>query len=255
MRLWYAKPKAGGPRPAMVFLHERYGPVQHSMEVVERLADNGYVAVVPDMFHRYKGDRGAIERAEARCDLNDNESLADLDNVMAWLRTHDYVRGGEIGIMGVCQTGREPILYAAHRNDVACIVVMNGGVYPREFVPAPGRPSSVSEWFPTLSCPVLGLFGEGDSLIPLENIARFRSEMEQLRKSYQVRIFPGAPHGWINDTIPTRYRRGPAEEAWKTLLTFLGQTLGGDWDRTRVIWRFESDTSPDYDFSKNVMYG
>jgi carboxymethylenebutenolidase len=201
MRIWSVRPEGAGRHPAMIYMHERYGPVQHSMDVIQRLADNGFVAVAPDMFYRYEGDRGAIERAEARYDLKDTDSLADLDLVMAWLRSQDYVMGDEIGIMGVCQTGREPILYAAHRNDVAAIVIMNGGVYPREFIPVEDRPTSVSEWFPKLSCPVLGLFGEGDSLIPLENIARFRAEMEQARKSYEVHIFRDAPHGWINDTI------------------------------------------------------
>jgi hypothetical protein len=79
--------------------------------------------------------------------------------------------------------------------------------------------------------------------------------MEQAGKSYQVHTFRDAPHGWINDTRPERYRRDAAEAAWTVMLGFLGRTLGGDWDRSRVIWKFESNTSPAYDFSKNVMYG
>ncbi len=251
MTIWTAKPESAGPHPAMIVMHERYGPVQHPKDLVQRFADEGFVAVLPDMFHRYEGDRGAIERGEARCELNDTTSLADLDEAMAWLKHQSYVIDDQIGIMGICQTGREPLLYAAHRQDAGAIVILNGGVYPREFVPTPDHPASVSEWFPKLSCPVLGLFGELDSLIPLDNIARFRSEMEQARKSYQVRIFRDAPHGWLNDTIPSRYRPQQATEAWATLIGFLRSTLGGDWDRSRVIWRFESDTSPDYDFSKN----
>ena len=97
MRIWSARPEGDEPRPAVIYLHERYGPVQHSMDVIERLAANGIVGVAPDMFYRYTGDRAANERAETRYDLKDADSLADLDQVMAWLRTQSYVIDDEVG--------------------------------------------------------------------------------------------------------------------------------------------------------------
>lgn len=254
MRLWSARPVSQEPRPAVILLHERYGPVQHPKEVIQRFADDGYVACLPDLFHRYTGDRLAVESGDASAELRDEESLADLDDVMAWLRDQPYVVHDQIGVMGVCQSGREPILYAAHRSDVAAIVLLNGGIYEREFTSREGHPESVSELFPRLDCPVLGLFGEIDNLISLENIERFRVEMEAARKSYQVRVFRDAPHGWLNDTMPGRYRRDAAETAWHMIMAFLTSTLGGDWDRSRVIWKFESDTSSDYDFSTHVRW-
>ena len=254
MRLWSARPETGAQRPAVIFLHERYGPVQHPMEVVQRFADDGFVACLPDLFHRYTGDRQAIEAGDGMVDLRDDESLADLDDVMAWLKSQPYVVHDQIGIMGVCQTGREPILYAAHRSDVAAIVLLNGGIYAREFTSREGHPESVSDLLPRLGCPVLGLFGEIDNLISLDDVARFRVEMELARKSYDVRVFRGAPHGWLNDTMPGRYRREAAEAAWQATISFLNSTLGGGRERGRVTWRFESDTSPDYDFSTHVRW-
>ena len=252
MRIWSARPDGAGPRPAMIFLHERYGPVQHPKDVVQRFARDGYVAVLPDLFHRYTPDRKPIEEGEASAELRDDESLADLDEVMAWLRKQTYVMDHAIGIMGVCQTGREPILYAAHRNDAASIVILNGGVYSREFTQREGHPETVSELIPRLGCPVLGLFGEIDNLISLDNVARFRSEMEQARKSYVAKVFRDAPHGWLNDTMPGRYRKEAANDAGKLMMAFLKKCFAGGWDRERIACTFESDYSTTYDFSKNV---
>ena len=184
MRIWSARPDTSEARPAMIFLYERYGPVQHPKETVQRFADEGYVALMPDLFHRFEGDRQAVERGDVSVEIRDEDSLADLDEAMAWLRDQSYVVNDQIGIMGVCQTGREPILYAAHRNDVAAIVLLNGGIYAREFTSREGHAESVSELILQLGCPVLGLFGEIDNLISLDDVARFRSEMEQARKSY-----------------------------------------------------------------------
>jgi carboxymethylenebutenolidase len=227
MRIWSARPDTQEPRPAMIFLHERYGPVRHPQEMVQRFADAGYVACMPDLFHRYTSDRAAVENGDGRVELYDETSLADLDEVMAHLHSLSYVIDDQIGIIRICQTGREPLLYAAHRGDAAAAVILNGGVYSREFESSEPHPEPVSDLFPRLNCPVLGFFGEIDNLISVDNVARFRMEMEQARKSYQVRIFRDTPHGWINDTMPGRYRAEAAADAWETVIAFLGSTLGG----------------------------
>jgi carboxymethylenebutenolidase len=254
MIIWSARPDTQEPRPAVIFLHERYGPVDHPKDAVQRFADAGFVAVLPDMFHRMTEDRGPIVRGEAFATLVDETSIADLDEVMTWLRSQSYVVGDQIGIMGVCQTGREPLLYAAERGGVAALVLLNGGIYGRKWTPTTDHPTSVWDFFPKLECPVLCLLGEIDNLISLDDLARFRTEMEQARKSYHAIVFRDTPHGWINDTMPGRYRKEAAEAAWSATMEFLKSTLGGDWDRSRVIWKFESDTSPDYDFSTHVRH-
>ena len=79
MRVWHARPDTEEPRPLMLMLHERYGPVKHSFNVIGRIAEAGFVACFMDMFHRYEGDRAPIEKSEARVDPTDEESIADLD--------------------------------------------------------------------------------------------------------------------------------------------------------------------------------
>ncbi len=252
MTVYSARPKAQGPWPAIVLLHERYGPVKHGFDLVQRLADAGFFACMPDLFHRTEQDRGAIERGEARVEIADDEAIEDIDGVFGFLRRNAQVRSGDIGIIGVCQTGRQPVLYAAHRSDVAAIGVWYGGANEREFQPHPLRPTPMSEIIPRLRCPVLGLFGEKDHIVSVPDVRRFRNELELAGVSFDIRIYRGAAHGWLNDTMPGRYHPEAAAAAWKATVEFLNATLCGSWDPTRVVQRYESNIAPDYDFSKNV---
>ncbi len=241
MRLWIGRPESPGRRPAVLMLHERYGPVQFSFDAVDRVAQEGFVACVPDMFHRYEGDRAPIEASQARVDPTDAEVLADLDETIAYLRTLPDVDGGRIGIAGFCLSGRTPIVYASSRDDVAAIAVFHGGIYPRDYVPIYPGQQTVAELIPRLTCPVLGGFGELDPAVPLDHIQRFRSELEQHGKSYTVRIYAGAPHGWMNATIPGRYRPEQSEAAWTDFLGFFRQVFAGEWPPDRPVWRFKAD--------------
>jgi carboxymethylenebutenolidase len=251
MTAFIGKPATQERRPAVIMLHERYGIVQHTRDMTERLAAAGYVGFAPDLFHRFTGDREALSRAEARCELIDAESVTDLAEACAYLKTLSYVEGERIACVGVCQTGRQPLVYSAERNDLTAAVVFHGGVYPRDWEPDASRPVTIASYLPRLSCPVMGLFGEADHLVPMENILRFREHLENARKSYHIRVFGDTPHGWLNDTEPRSYRPEAANEAWQVMLSFLKLCFSDRWDRTRVLWRFESDTSPTYDFAQN----
>ena len=60
MRIWYALPESELSAPLMVMLHERYGPVEHSFNVIKRMASYGYVACFADLFHRYQGEEDRL---------------------------------------------------------------------------------------------------------------------------------------------------------------------------------------------------
>jgi len=64
--------------------------------------------------------------------------------------------------------------------------------------------------------------------------------------------FAGAPHGWLNDTMPGRYRRAQAEAAWAAQLAFLQRVLALGYDRSTRSQHYAADIAADYDFSRNV---
>src|SRR5499433_4098997 len=133
----------GGKRPAVISLHERYGIDQHTKDLTGKLAQAGFVGLAPDLFHRFTGDRKAVLRGEQRVDLRDDEALEDLNAAVDYLKKSSNVDGSRIGIIGVCQTGRQPLLLAANRNDIAGAVVLYGAVGGREWLGNQLRPTPV----------------------------------------------------------------------------------------------------------------
>ena len=251
---YLAKPDAPGQRPAVINLHERYGIDKHTTDITERFAREGYVGFAPDMFSRFTGDREALLRGDARAEIADDEAVSDLDAAIAYLRSLDYVDGDKISIAGFCQTGRQPILAAANRSDLSSIIVLYGGVSDHDWLPEELRPEPISTYIERISCPVLGIFGEADQVISVDNVVQFQHHLSKADKSYHIRMYRDMPHGWLNDTMPGRYRPEGSENAWQLMFSFLEQTFGEGWDRSRVLWQFESNISPDYDFSKNVRH-
>ena len=247
-----ALPKAKGKRPAVIILHERYGIDQHTKDLTVKLAHAGFVGLAPDLFHRFTGDRNAVLRGEQRVDLTDDGALADLNAAVEYLKRLPSVDTSRIGIIGVCQSGRQSLLLPANRNDIAGAVVLYGAIGGREWQGNELRPTPVEELIAKVSCPVLGIFGEADHIISVDDVVRFRNCFEKAKKSYHIRLYRDAPHGWLNDTMPGRYRKEPANDAWKLMMAFLKKCFAGEWDKDRIVCTFESDYSTKYDFSKNV---
>ena len=179
MRVWSAQPEGPGPFPTAFILHERYGPVQHTFNIMERMAREGFAAFAPDLFHRYTGNRQAVEDAEERVELPDEHTLTDIDELMGHIRGLDYADDARVVIAGYCQTGRTPLVVASHRGYVSGALVLHGGIYPRDYAATETGEESVVGLTPRLSCPVFGAFGELDELIPLPNIWTFRQMLEE----------------------------------------------------------------------------
>jgi carboxymethylenebutenolidase len=247
-------PTGGGKRPAVIHLHERYGIVQHTRDLGQKFVDAGYVTIVPDFFSRFTGDREALARGDTRCDLSDEEVLQDIDLVVAYLRTLPDVDGRKIAMSGVCQTGRQPLLISAQRDCLAAAVVLYGAVYNDDWQSHPLRPEPIDKLLQQVSCPVAGIFGELDNLVPLDNVLRMCNVLASARKSFDIRVYPDAPHGFLNDTMPGRFRPTQTHAAWSQITSFLDEAFNNKWTRERAVWRLESNTSVSYDFTKNKRW-
>lgn len=247
-----ARPRQAGKVPAIILLHERYGLVQHTMDLAGKLAEAGYVALAPDLFRRFSGDREALYRGEVRVELRDGEVVPDLNQGVEFLRGMKQVDSERLVIMGVCLTGRHAVLFAAAREDLAACVVFYGAAGKKEWGTNEYQTEPLTALLSRLSCPLLGVFGEADHVISLDDVVRFRNELETYRKTYRIKVYPQAPHGWLNDTMPGRYRAETARLSWEYLLGFLAGTLSRPRDPENVEWIFESRFSRRYDFSKNV---
>lgn len=247
-----ALPKAKGKRPAVIILHERYGIDQHTKDLTVRLAQAGFVGLAPDLFHRFTGDRKTVLSGAQRVDLSDDGALEDLNGAVGYLKKLKAVDAERIGIIGVCQTGRQPLLLAAKRSDIAGALVLYGAIGGREWQGSNLRPTAIEELIAQVTCPVLGIFGEADHIISVDDVVRFRNCLEKAKKSCHVRIYRDAPHGWLNDTMPGRYRKEAAKDAWSLMMSFLKSCFTGGWEKNRIVCKYESDYSRTYNFTKNI---
>jgi len=242
--------KLSGPAPAIVVMHERYGLVPHTQDLAERFAREGFVCVAPDCFFCHP-DQNALHAGDSRYNISDDEAAEHLNSAVELLEGMDEVNADCIAVMGVCQTGRHPLILASRRK-IAAALVWVGAAQDREWEVNECYPEPLEDVIARVDCPILGIFGETDHMISLDHVRRFRDTLEKHRKTYSIQIYQDAPHGWLNDTMPGRYRRQQAEAAWAAQRSFLQEVFSPTYDRTRIHWRFECHSSKDYDFSKNV---
>jgi carboxymethylenebutenolidase len=242
-------PPGDGKKPVVIHLHERYGIVQHTTDLGQKFVDAGYVTIVPDFFSRFTGDRQKLAAGDDRCELDDEQVLVDTDAVVAYLRGVPQADMSKLAMSGVCQTGRQPILVGAKRDFLSAAVVLYGAVYDADWKSHPVRAEPIDKLMREIRCPLIAVFGELDNLIHRDNILRMFTVLAEAKKSFDIRIYPDTPHGFLNDTMPGRYRQSQSDAAWNQITSFLRTVFSGEQKRDRALWRFEADTSVQYDFS------
>jgi carboxymethylenebutenolidase len=250
MPAFLAYPAGGGSFPTVILMHERYGLVTHTRDQAMRCARDGFAVLAPDFFFRHPDPR-ALNAGNGRYDMTDPESVELITAGLAALKSHTAADLSRIVIAGYCQTGRHPLVFAS-QVPISAAVVWYGAAAAREWAVNTRQPKPLEAIIAALPCPVFAAFGEADHIISLDDVRRFRSCLEDHRKSYDIHIYKDAPHGWLNDTMPGRYRKSAAEAGWAAQQHFLADVFGGGYDGGTVRWQFESESGPRYDFSKNV---
>lgn len=250
MPAWITKPKAAGQYPVVVLMHERYGHVKHTLDLSERCAVDGFLVVTPSFFFKHP-DLPNLNKGEGRYDLTDPESVELIDAAFALAKTDASADMSRIAVAGYCQTGRHPLVYASQRKLTAA-VVWYGACSDREWGTNERQPKKLEDVIAAVDCPVFSAFGEADHIISLDNVRQFRNTLEDKHKTYEMHVYPGAPHGWLNDTMPGRYRAPEANAGWTDQQNFLRKVLAPGYRQERILWDFHCDSGRDYDFTKNV---
>jgi len=245
-----AYPAGGGSFPTVILMHERYGLVQHTRDQAMRCARDGYAVLAPNFFFRHP-DQAALNAGNSRYDLSDPEAVELIRAALAALTKHAAADLSKIVVAGYCQTGRHPLVFAAEV-PISAAVVWYGAASKREWEVNKRQPRPLEAVIAALPCPVFAAFGEADHIISIEDVQRLRNSLEANHKSYDIHIYAGAPHGWLNDTVAGRYRKPQADAGWAAQQRFLSRVFAGDYDPKWVSWRFESEIGTDYDFTKNV---
>ncbi len=216
-----AEPEGKGPFPGVIVIMEAYGLVPQICDVANRLAAEGYVALAPDFYYRQLPDNKAgydqLERAIALMQQVDDEKFVDdMRATLNFLRSRENVNGQKIGVTGFCMGGRLSFLSAcALPDEIAASAPFYGGGIVNH-LPQADR----------IHCPLCLFFGEADPYIPMDQVRQIDAKLEQLGKTYQLKSYPGADHGFFCSERAS-YQDAAARDAWKTLLSFLSAHLRG----------------------------
>ncbi len=248
---WLSLPATVADRtgvPVVVVCHERYGVVQHTVELADRFAAAGFLAVAPDFY----ADTVLTGDEDRLPDVPDDVVLRHLDTAIARARAHGGGQGSPLAVIGICRSGSYGILASAARSDVTAVVMLYGGAQQREYETGLLRPTPYAELVGASEVPVLGLWGERDHTMSIDDVRRVRDLLEEARRSYDFTVFPGMPHGWLNDTMPGRFRSAEADVAFEQMVEWLrAQFAGRHQQPQQVTWSFRSRIDPTYDFAKN----
>ncbi len=226
MRLYEARPD-GQPRGGLVVIQEAFGVNDHIEDVTRRAADAGYHAVAPDLFHRTGGGTvpyGQFEKVIEKFQgiSGDDAVLVDVDAALDHLRAAGFA-DRQIGIVGFCFGGRVTFLVALRRAIGAAIGFYGGGIVTGRF---PQFPPLIDE-VPKLQTPWLGLFGDQDGSIPVDDVERLRAELEKSAPvPTEVVRYANAGHGFHCDKRDD-FCPDDAKDAWQRTLNWLEQHLHG----------------------------
>jgi carboxymethylenebutenolidase len=249
-------PKVAGNYATVIILHERYGLVPHTEDLARKIAAQGFVVIAPDLFFDFP-DQVALHKGDVGVKPTDDEVLHACEDVFPLFNDVKGADTSRFGMIGVCQTGRYPLVWGASHQIKAAVVIYGAAQGPdweKNKQHPDGIDGLLDKMVKMKSSNILGIFGEGDHVISIDDVLRFRNAIEQRNLSYQITIYPSVPHGWLNDTMPGRYRPKEAQEAWDETLAFLKEKLAPGANGDEIVWNFRSWKSPSYDFTKNVRY-
>lgn len=221
MALYDAEPD-GRTRGALVVIQEAFGVTDHIEDVCRRFAKESYRAVAPHLFHRSGDpllDYSNVEKVMPHMlALTEAGLSADINATLEYLTSAGF-DSSRIGVVGFCMGGTATFLAAARHGLGAAVSFYGGGIAEGRF----GMPSLI-EIAPDLKTPWLGLFGDRDNGIPVEEVERLRSAAATAAVPTEIIRYPDAEHGFHCDARPS-YHESSARDAWRRTLEWFDAHL------------------------------
>ena len=200
---YLARPMAAGKYPGIVVIQEWWGVDEHVKDVTRRFAQEGYVALAPDLFH----GRVTNEPSEAQkltMALDRSRAVRDVQAAVGYIKENPASNGNVVTI-GYCMGGGISLLAGCQDGLNACIVYYGGLPTPLDLLNG-------------VKAPVLAVYGSDEE-------ARGKQLEQELRtrgKHVELHVYQGANHAFFNDQ-GQRYNAEAARDAWQKTLAFLKQ--------------------------------
>lgn len=229
MHAYLSEPNGEGPYPAVVVIQEAFGVDEYVRSVCDRLADVGYVAVAPELFHRdgvhlelSKTDYGKMMPHLVALTTGTLEE--DVGTAVAALRARPDVDPRRLAIMGFCVGGYAALLGGLTTAVAAVIAWYPGGVVHSNPQWSPKREPLIDRLH-SLKAATLVHFGGDDQSIPPAECQQIKHALEQSHSRHSTMIWPGAKHAFHSYDRPDNFNPQAAEDAWHKSLDWLKTML------------------------------
>jgi carboxymethylenebutenolidase len=219
---WVVYPERATKAGAVLVIHDIGGMRDLPRAVGDQLAQDGFIAIVPD-FLSGKGPNGGGSASLGGGVGQAIRTLTPADVNMRLNAAMEYARklpasNGNVGVLGFCWGGARSFGFAAAQPDLDAAVVFYGD--------APGAADGTIETaIANLKAPVLGLYAGNDARIN-ETIPATQAAMTKLGKSYEVHTFEGSGHGFMGNQAGAGGANLKASlAAWPMAVQFLAKHL------------------------------
>ena len=206
----------GGSGPGVLVLHAWWGLTDVFKRVCDRLAEAGFVALTPDLYHGKTTT--SVEEAEAlgaALDQDVERWRGDIAGAMQFLRQHDatHLAGGrgKLAFVGFSLGDAYALDMSVRMSDQIAAVVVFYGSYP-------------GLDYRRASAAYLCHFAEDDPFEPAESVAQMEQELQAAGRPVTVYTYPGTKHWFFEDNRP-EYDAEAARLAWERTIAFLHERL------------------------------
>lgn len=204
-----------GTFPAVVMIHENKGLNDHIKNMANLLARNGYVVLAVDLFKgEVTTDRNRSSELTQYIRDNPDIATANLQSAVKYLASLPNVNAEKIASLGWCFGGAQSLQLALNSQDHPLSATI---IYY-------GRLITDNATLAKIKWPVLGIFGDQDSSIPVDTVKAFESALNSNNIPNEIYIFKGVGHAFANPS-GDNYAPTETKDAWDKTLSFLDKHL------------------------------
>jgi carboxymethylenebutenolidase len=199
-----------GQGPAILVLHAWWGLNDTIKAFCTRLAESGFVAFAPDLYHGKVAE--AIPDAEIlgrALDANHLQARAEIAQAAQFLSKRSGQDDRGLAVIGVSLGAYYALdLAAADSDHVRSVVLFYG--------------TGDGDWSNARAA-YLGHFAENDEFEPQSNVDELEDSLRRAGRPVTFYRYPGVEH-WFFEADRPQYNPTAATLAWDRTLTFLGRS-------------------------------
>jgi carboxymethylenebutenolidase len=223
--------EGAGPWPAAIFFMDGLGIRPVLFEMAQRLADAGFVVLLPDLYYRAGSyeplDVGAVfASGDVRAKLapfmgsTDNQRAAqDTQAFLDYLQDRGDVSGTRVGTTGYCMGGAISLTVAGtHPERVAAAASFHGGSLATDSELSPHLLADRIQGRVYIGA------ADNDNSYPPSMAARLVEALMGSSVDHRHDLYVGAAHGWTMADFPI-YHADAAERHWTALINLFAESL------------------------------